>query len=130
MDPVVELRYALDTFYLLLSGALVMWMAAGFAMLESGLVRAKNTAETRSSNSSRWKHLPRGASIRSIEKRSSEGATPTSPAIISRFAASFANIRFRNAAEPVSNATKLHAIHSGAGGPAPKGLYAANARDH
>jgi ammonium transporter, Amt family len=45
MDALVELRYALDTFYLLLSGALVMWMAAGFAMLESGLVRAKNTAE-------------------------------------------------------------------------------------
>jgi Amt family ammonium transporter len=45
MDALLELRYALDTFYLLLSGALVMWMAAGFAMLESGLVRAKNTAE-------------------------------------------------------------------------------------
>ncbi len=44
MDAVAELRYALDTVYLLLSGALVMWMAAGFAMLESGLVRARNTA--------------------------------------------------------------------------------------
>ena len=50
MDAVVELRYALDTFYLLLSGALVMWMAAGFAMLESGLVRAKNTAEILTKN--------------------------------------------------------------------------------
>jgi len=40
-----ELAYALDTFYLLISGAFVMWMAAGFAMLESGLVRSKNTAE-------------------------------------------------------------------------------------
>jgi len=40
-----ELAYALDTFYLLVSGAFVMWMAAGFAMLESGLVRSKNTAE-------------------------------------------------------------------------------------
>lgn len=38
-----ELAYALDTLYLLLSGALVMWMAAGFSMLEAGLVRAKNT---------------------------------------------------------------------------------------
>ena len=45
MDPVLELSYALDTFYFLVSGALVMWMAAGFAMLEAGLVRAKNTTE-------------------------------------------------------------------------------------
>jgi Amt family ammonium transporter len=42
---VTELSYALDTFYFLVCGALVMWMAAGFTMLESGLVRAKNTAE-------------------------------------------------------------------------------------
>lgn len=40
-----ELAYALNTFYMLISGALVMWMAAGFAMLEAGLVRAKNTVE-------------------------------------------------------------------------------------
>ena len=40
---VTELRYALDTFFFLISGALVMWMAAGFAMLEAGLVRSKNT---------------------------------------------------------------------------------------
>ena len=33
-----QLAYALDTFYFLLSGALVLWMAAGFAMLEAGLV--------------------------------------------------------------------------------------------
>ncbi len=38
---VSELRYALDTFFFLMSGALVMWMAAGFAMLEAGLVRSK-----------------------------------------------------------------------------------------
>ncbi len=50
MDRVVELAYALDTFYFLLSGALVMWMAAGFAMLEAGLVRAKNTAEILTKN--------------------------------------------------------------------------------
>jgi len=45
-----ELAYALDTFYFLLSGALVMWMAAGFTMLESGLVRAKNTTEILTKN--------------------------------------------------------------------------------
>ena len=42
---VTELAYALDTFYFLIMGAFVMWMAAGFTMLEAGLVRAKNTAE-------------------------------------------------------------------------------------
>jgi Amt family ammonium transporter len=42
---VTELSYALDTFYFLMMGALVMWMAAGFTMLEAGLVRAKNTVE-------------------------------------------------------------------------------------
>ena len=40
-----ELEYALNTFYLLVSGAFVMWMAAGFTMLEAGLVRAKNVSE-------------------------------------------------------------------------------------
>lgn len=50
MDKVVELSYALDTFYFLMSGALVMWMAAGFAMLEAGLVRAKNTTEILTKN--------------------------------------------------------------------------------
>ena len=37
-----HLQYAIDTFYFLVCGALVMWMAAGFAMLEAGLVRSKN----------------------------------------------------------------------------------------
>jgi ammonium transporter, Amt family len=50
MDSVIELSYALDTFYFLVSGALVMWMAAGFAMLEAGLVRAKNTTEILTKN--------------------------------------------------------------------------------
>ncbi|MCC5793791.1 MAG: ammonium transporter [Chromatiales bacterium] len=50
MEQVTELSYALDTFYFLLCGALVMWMAAGFTMLESGLVRAKNTAEILTKN--------------------------------------------------------------------------------
>jgi len=47
---VTELAYALDTFYFLIMGAFVMWMAAGFTMLESGLVRAKNTAEILTKN--------------------------------------------------------------------------------
>ncbi|MEE8261131.1 MAG: ammonium transporter [Gammaproteobacteria bacterium] len=47
---VTELSYALDTFYFLVMGALVMWMAAGFTMLESGLVRAKNTVEILTKN--------------------------------------------------------------------------------
>jgi len=47
---VSELRYALDTFYFLISGVLVMWMAAGFAMLEAGLVRSKNTTEILTKN--------------------------------------------------------------------------------
>ncbi len=50
MDQAFELQYAVDTFYFLICGALVMWMAAGFAMLESGLVRAKNTAEILTKN--------------------------------------------------------------------------------
>jgi len=50
LNKVTELSYALDTFYFLMSGALVMWMAAGFAMLEAGLVRAKNTTEILTKN--------------------------------------------------------------------------------
>jgi Amt family ammonium transporter len=50
MDAVTQLGYALDTFYVLVSGALVMWMAAGFAMLEAGLVRARNTVEILTKN--------------------------------------------------------------------------------
>jgi len=40
-----ELSYAVDTFYFLMSGVLVMWMAAGFTMLEAGMVRSKNAGE-------------------------------------------------------------------------------------
>ncbi|WP_028304003.1 ammonium transporter [Oceanospirillum maris] len=47
---VIEVGYALDTFYFLISAALVMWMAAGFAMLEAGLVRSKNTVEILNKN--------------------------------------------------------------------------------
>jgi len=50
VDKLTELSYALDTFYFLMSGVLVMWMAAGFTMLEAGLVRAKNTAEILTKN--------------------------------------------------------------------------------
>jgi Amt family ammonium transporter len=50
MEDLLELSYALDTFYFLVMGALVMWMAAGFTMLEAGLVRAKNTAEILTKN--------------------------------------------------------------------------------
>jgi len=49
-STVIELKFALDTFYFLISGVLVMWMAAGFAMLESGLVRSKNTTEILTKN--------------------------------------------------------------------------------
>ena len=49
-NNIFELQYAIDTFYFLICGALVMWMAAGFAMLEAGLVRAKNTAEILTKN--------------------------------------------------------------------------------
>lgn len=45
-----QLPYVLDTFFLLISGAFVMWMAAGFSMLEAGLVRAKNTTEILTKN--------------------------------------------------------------------------------
>ncbi|MEH6642624.1 MULTISPECIES: ammonium transporter [Halomonadaceae] len=50
MNEFTELSYALDTFYFLICGVLVMWMAAGFSMLEAGLVRSKNTAEILTKN--------------------------------------------------------------------------------
>jgi Amt family ammonium transporter len=50
MTDVFQLQYALDTFYFLMCGALVMWMADGFAMLEAGLVRSKNTTEILTKN--------------------------------------------------------------------------------
>ncbi len=49
-NEIFQLQYALDTFYFLICGALVMWMAAGFAMLEAGLVRSKNTTEILTKN--------------------------------------------------------------------------------
>lgn len=49
-NDIFQLQYALDTFYFLVCGALVMWMAAGFSMLEAGLVRSKNTTEILTKN--------------------------------------------------------------------------------
>ena len=49
-NNIFELQFALDTFYFLVCGAFVMWMAAGFAMLEAGLVRSKNTTEILTKN--------------------------------------------------------------------------------
>ena len=46
----IELIYSQDTFFLLMSGALVMWMVTGFAMLESGMVRTKSVAEILTKN--------------------------------------------------------------------------------
>ena len=40
-----EIAFALDTFYAVMSGALVMFMAAGFTMLEAGLVQKKDVSE-------------------------------------------------------------------------------------
>jgi len=50
MELTLELQYALNTLWFLLAGALVMWMAAGFSMLEAGLVRSKNTTEILTKN--------------------------------------------------------------------------------
>lgn len=49
-NQIFQLQYAIDTFYFLVCGALVMWMAAGFSMLEAGLVRSKNTTEILTKN--------------------------------------------------------------------------------
>ena len=50
MEDLIQTNYALDTFYFLLMGVLVMFMACGFSMLEAGLVRAKNTSEILTKN--------------------------------------------------------------------------------
>lgn len=49
-NTLTQTNYAIDTFYFLMMGALVMFMAPGFAMLEAGLVRAKNTSEILTKN--------------------------------------------------------------------------------
>ncbi len=50
MQDLIQTNYAIDTFYFLVMGVLVMFMACGFSMLESGMVRAKNTAEILTKN--------------------------------------------------------------------------------
>ena len=50
MEDLIQTNYAIDTFYFLVMGAMVMFMAPGFAMLEAGLVRSKNTAEILTKN--------------------------------------------------------------------------------
>ena len=49
-QTLTQTNYAIDTFYFLVMGALVMFMACGFSMLEAGMVRAKNTAEILTKN--------------------------------------------------------------------------------
>jgi Amt family ammonium transporter len=50
MENFTDLKYILDGFLFVFSGVLVMWMAAGFAMLESGLTRTKNNATVLTKN--------------------------------------------------------------------------------
>jgi len=47
-----ETAYVLNTFLFLVMGFLVMWMAAGFCMLESGLVTSKSVSTIAAKN--RW----------------------------------------------------------------------------
>lgn len=42
MENFADVKYILNGFLFIFAGILVMWMAAGFAMLESGLTRTKN----------------------------------------------------------------------------------------
>ncbi|MFZ2103068.1 MAG: ammonium transporter [Oricola sp.] len=42
--PAADTAYIFNTLLFLVGGFLVMWMAAGFAMLEAGLVRSKNVS--------------------------------------------------------------------------------------
>lgn len=44
MESFSDVNYILDSFLMVFAGILVMWMAAGFAMLETGLTRSKNTS--------------------------------------------------------------------------------------
>jgi len=50
VEDLIQTNYALDTFYFLVMGVLVMFMVPGFAMLEAGMVRAKNTSEILTKN--------------------------------------------------------------------------------
>jgi len=46
----IEINYAVNTIFFLISGAMVMWMAAGFTALEAGSVRTKNVTEILTKN--------------------------------------------------------------------------------
>ena len=50
MENFTDLKFILDGFLFVISGILVMWMAAGFAMLEAGLTRSKNNATVLTKN--------------------------------------------------------------------------------
>ena len=50
MENFNEVSYVLNGFLFVISGVLVMWMAAGFAMLEAGLTRSKNNATVLTKN--------------------------------------------------------------------------------
>ena len=50
MENLADVKYILDGFLFVFSGILVMWMAAGFAMLEAGLTRTKNNATVLTKN--------------------------------------------------------------------------------
>lgn len=50
MENFADVKYILDGFLFIFSGVLVMWMAAGFAMLEAGLTRTKNNATVLTKN--------------------------------------------------------------------------------
>jgi Amt family ammonium transporter len=50
MENFADVKYVLDGFLFIIMGVLVMWMAAGFAMLEAGLTRSKNNATVLTKN--------------------------------------------------------------------------------
>ena len=50
MENFADVKYILDGFLFIIAGIFVMWMTAGFAMLESGLTRSKNTATVLTKN--------------------------------------------------------------------------------
>lgn len=50
MENFTDVGFILNGFLFVVSGILVMWMAAGFAMLEAGLTRSKNNATVLTKN--------------------------------------------------------------------------------
>lgn len=50
MSDVINLKVGLDTVWVLFTAMLVFWMNAGFALVESGLCRAKNTTNILAKN--------------------------------------------------------------------------------